>query len=58
MVDTGAWTSPLNGSEIVTAATVRLQNDDSVNLSYGDRRDEKGVVRLMAAEVIRPMKGE
>lgn len=58
VVDAGVWTSPLNGSDIVTAATVSLQNDDWVRTSHGDRRDEEGIARLMAAEIVKAMEDD
>ncbi|OFT59895.1 hypothetical protein [Corynebacterium sp. HMSC05E07] len=53
VVDAGVWMSPLNGSDIITAATVYLQNDDWVRTSHGDRQDEEEIARLMAAEIVK-----
>ena len=53
VVDSGTWTSPLNGSEIATSSTVALDNDDWVNNGHTERGDSAGLARLMAEEVAR-----
>lgn len=53
VVDSGTWTSPLNGSEIATSSTVALDNDDWVNNGRTERGDSASLARLMAEEVAR-----
>lgn len=53
VVDSGTWTSPLNGSEIATSSTVALDNDEWVNDGHADQGDSASLARLMAEEVVR-----
>lgn|GEM_PF-6925428 len=57
VVDGGTWTSPINGSPIVSSALVSLRNDDWVTVKQGERFDAKGIAQLMASEVSKAING-
>lgn len=57
VVDGGTWTSPINGSPIVSSALISLRNDDWVTVKQGERFDAKGIAQLMASEVSKAING-